>query len=486
MANHRKKPKIHSVKFNVLMNMLLTTSQMLFPLITLPYVSRILSTFGTGAVAYVQSVVLYFSMVALLGIQNYGIKVCAMVRDDIVELSKVVKELLVILLVSTSIVFAVYLLSIFLIPTFSQQRTLFLIFSVGFWLSSFGVEWFYQAIEQYGYITVRNIVFKFIGLILMFLFVHQSSDYIVYGITVLVAGYGMNILNLLRLRKLVDFSIRQRLEYKEHLKAMFWYSIASISSGMYTQTDIVALGFLGNINMVGLYQLVAKIKNVLIKAVNSVGNVMLPRISYYKANGDKQAIINLMAKNVNFIGVVSGALIGGTVLCSDSVVQLMGGKDFSGSVVPLMLAVPAILFSSLNIALGNELIADSREREWAILNVIGFTCSVVYAITFIYFFGVAGAAISNSLTELTVLVLRCSRGKGFIRQILPQTDYHKIGIVSVVSVFIALLLKSQLAFTPGFISLIVNGCCFMRIYCIGLVLAHELFVAEMIHSIIKR
>ena len=82
MANHRKKPKIHSVKFNVLMNMLLTTSQMLFPLITLPYVSRILSTFGTGAVAYVQSVVLYFSMVALLGIQNYGIKVCAMVRDD--------------------------------------------------------------------------------------------------------------------------------------------------------------------------------------------------------------------------------------------------------------------------------------------------------------------------------------------------------------------------------------------------------------------
>ena len=87
---------------------------MLFPLITLPYVSRILSTFGTGAVAYVQSVVLYFSMVALLGIQNYGIKVCAMVRDDIVELSKVVKELLVILLVSTSIVFAVYLLSIFL------------------------------------------------------------------------------------------------------------------------------------------------------------------------------------------------------------------------------------------------------------------------------------------------------------------------------------------------------------------------------------
>ena len=140
MANHRKKPKIHSVKFNVLMNMLLTTSQMLFPLITLPYVSRILSTFGTGAVAYVQSVVLYFSMVALLGIQNYGIKVCAMVRDDIVELSKVVKELLVILLVSTSIVFAVYLLSIFLIPTFSQQRTLFLIFSVGFWLSSFAME----------------------------------------------------------------------------------------------------------------------------------------------------------------------------------------------------------------------------------------------------------------------------------------------------------------------------------------------------------
>ena len=110
------KPRIRSVKFNVLMNMILTSSSLLFPLITVPYVSRVLSTYGTGAVAFAQSVVTYFSLVALLGISSYGVKACAQVRDDAAELSQTVKELLIILTCSTTLVFAVYLLCIFLVP----------------------------------------------------------------------------------------------------------------------------------------------------------------------------------------------------------------------------------------------------------------------------------------------------------------------------------------------------------------------------------
>lgn len=110
MRQSAKSPKIRSVKFNVLMNMLLTSSQMLFPLITLPYVSRVLSTYGTGAVAFAQSVLTYFSLVALMGMQTYGVKACAAVRDKPDELSQTVKELLVILLISTSVVFVIYIL----------------------------------------------------------------------------------------------------------------------------------------------------------------------------------------------------------------------------------------------------------------------------------------------------------------------------------------------------------------------------------------
>lgn len=154
------KPRIRSVKFNVLMNMILTSSSLLFPLITVPYVSRVLSTYGTGAVAFAQSVVTYFSLVALLGISSYGVKACAQVRDDAAELSQTVKELLIILTCSTTLVFAVYLLCIFLVPKMYVQKELFLLFGVALWLASFGVEWLYQALEQYEYITIRNVAIK--------------------------------------------------------------------------------------------------------------------------------------------------------------------------------------------------------------------------------------------------------------------------------------------------------------------------------------
>ena len=482
MSQSAKSPKIRSVKFNVLMNMLLTSSQMLFPLITLPYVSRVLSTYGTGAVAFAQSVLTYFSLVALMGMQTYGVKACAAVRDKPNELSRTVKELLVILLISTTVVFVVYIVAIFLIPRFRENQFLFLLFAIGLWLASFGAEWFYQAIEQYGYITVRNIAVKFTGLVLMFLFVRHSGDYAIYGMIVLFTGYGMNILNILRLRKLVDFSIPTKLKLRHHFKKMVWYAIALISSGMYVQTDIVTLGFIGTTNMVGLYQLVARIKNVLVQAVNSVGNVMLPRMSYYKANHNDEAITSLVAKNINFIGVVSGILIGGTILCAESVVWIMGGPDFTASATPLIAAVPAVLFSATNIMLANLLITESREREWALVNLAGLAASLVYAFTLIPVFGVLGAAMTNALTEFTELVIRGWRSRNTLAKVLPQTDLPVIFLSTFLATLVVGFLTIFIPLSPGIVSLFVRGGVFVVISLTLLLLFKERFCLELIRQ----
>ena len=109
-------------------------------------------------------------------------------------------------------VFAVYLACLFTVPKMNTQFGLFALFGLAIWLSSFGVEWFYQALEQYEYITVRSVCFKLLALVLMFAFVRQRGDYAIYGLIVVVAGYGSNVLNLLRLRSswtsaIVDISI---------------------------------------------------------------------------------------------------------------------------------------------------------------------------------------------------------------------------------------------------------------------------------------
>ena len=187
------------------MNFILTASNFIFPLITFPYVSRILMASGNGKVNFAASVANYFMMVASLGIPTYGIRACAKVRDNKESLSKTAQEILFINLVATVLVTLTYVICIFTIPRFSQDKTLFLIEGINIVLNMFGANWIYQALEQYDYITARSVFFKFVSMILMFLLVHQQSDYRVYAAITVLAAVGSNVLNFLRLRRFIVF-----------------------------------------------------------------------------------------------------------------------------------------------------------------------------------------------------------------------------------------------------------------------------------------
>jgi O-antigen/teichoic acid export membrane protein len=479
-----KAPRIRSVKFNVLMNMILTSSAVIFPLITVPYVSRVLLTYGTGAVAFVQGVVSYFSLVALLGMTNYGVRACARVRDDPYQLSKTVKELLIILGISTTIVTIGYLLAVMFVPRFHENQDLFFAFGIVLWLASFGVEWFYQALEQYGYITVRNLAIKIVGIILMFVFVRSQQDYFLYGLIVIFSGYGANIFNMLRLRKLVDLSVHTPIQIGRHIKPMGWFFVATVSSGMYVQADLVILGLLGTTNMVGLYQLVAKVKGTMVNAVNSVGNVMLPRLTYYTTKQKKDKVRNLTAKNINFVMILSCFLIGVCLLSAPQIVLILGGKAFAESALPLKIVSFAALFSALNIVLENYLVSNSKEITWALINVAGLVVAVISNCVLIPKMGVSGAALSIVLCELFVLGIKCVLCRRFLRELLPNIDPLRIIAVTAIS-------SSAVSFAQSFIGdsgpvkmLFLTLVSFMVIFGLLLLLVRERFITPIfMHSV---
>lgn len=460
--------------------MILTSSGFLFPLITVPYVSRVLSTFGTGSVAFAQSVVSYFSLAALLGIPVYGIRECARVRDNREELSKTVQELVTILLISSAVVYLAFLVAIYTVPKLHADVPLMLIFSSVIWLSSCGVDWFYQAIEQYGYITIRNIAMKLLGLVLMFIFVHQLSDYRIYGAIVVIASYGSNILNMLRLRKFITFSAKRHLELKRHFKPMAAFTISSISSGMYTQIDLILVGFLGTTNMVGLYQLVVKIKGLCGSAVNSVGNVMLPRLSYYESKGDKDKTIRLMSKNLNFLAITGIGLIAVLILCSKPIVLILGGNAFVDSSVPLMFISPALLFSSANWILSQYLIATENEHAYAAVNFAGFVIAALYCSFLIPRFGIVGAAISITGCEFTVLLVRIFILREFLKKSWKYLDLGKILLASATSFIPGIILSRVLRSAHVFISLLIPSMVFILAYFTFLVITKESFIREII------
>ena len=212
-----KEMKQHSIKYNFLMNFVLSASQFIFPLITFPYVSRVLLAEGSGKVTFVASVANYFSMVASLGIPTYGIRACAQVRDDRDKLSKTAHELLIINSITTLLVVVTYIACVLLVPRFRTERTLFLINGINILLNMFGMNWLFQALEQYDYITFRSILFKIVSVFLMLALVHEKTDYVIYGGIAVFAAVGSNLLNLLRAR-IYRLQMDWKLQFKKAYK----------------------------------------------------------------------------------------------------------------------------------------------------------------------------------------------------------------------------------------------------------------------------
>ena len=169
--------KQRSLKMNFIMNALLTMSSFIFPLITFPYISRILLPTGMGKVNFATSIINYFLLFSQLGIPTYGIRACARVRDNKEELTRVTHELLFINIVISTLSYIVFFITVFTVPRLYNDKTLFILMSFTIILTAIGMEWLYRALEQYTYITVRSIIFKFIALAAMFLLIHKQSYY---------------------------------------------------------------------------------------------------------------------------------------------------------------------------------------------------------------------------------------------------------------------------------------------------------------------
>ena len=199
----------HSVKFNAAMNTILTASNMVIGTITIPYITRTLSVEGYGNVTFAQNISQWLSTICLVGIPAYGIRECARVRHDERQLASVVKELLIIITGCTSTVLGCFALTIVFVPRLRGLSVLMLMFLVSTLLLSYGVEWFFQAMEEYEYITIRSVVFKTLSFVAMLIFVRADGDYLIYGAITAFVTCGNNVLNLIRLGNMIDLRTYQ-------------------------------------------------------------------------------------------------------------------------------------------------------------------------------------------------------------------------------------------------------------------------------------
>ena len=472
------------------MNAILTVAGIIFPLITFPYISRVLLVEGSGKVAFATSVVTYFTMFASLGIPTYGVRACAIVRDNKEKLSKTVQELLIISGGTTLLTYIVFGISLFVIPEFAQERTLLLIVGLGIGLNTIGVQWLYNALEQYSYITTCSILFKVIGMILMFLLVKESSDYQIYGGVYVIASFESYVLNFICLRKFVTFQKTGTYQFKQHLKHIMVFFAMSAGASIYLNLDVVMLRFLQSNEAVGYYNAGIKVKTVLVTCVTSLGTVLLPRLSYYIETADKKAFQLMVGKAFRFVFVAASAVTVYFSIFARESILLLSGEAFLPAVGPMMILMPTVLLIGLSNVTGIQILTpNGREREVMYSIWGGAILDFVLNLIVIPKFSANGAALSTLLAEGMVLLLQCWFLRDVLWSYIRQVQCWKIVIALAVASVMTIPVKIWID-SGVFVTLLVSAIVFFGGYAVVLLLLKEPFVSEIlnsgIHAIVRK
>ena len=469
------------MKLNFLMNVMLTMSSFVFPLITFPYISRILLPIGTGKVSFATSIVTYFSMFAQLGIPTYGIRACARVRDSREKLTRTAQELLGINLIMSVISYVVLFILLFTVPKFRAEKNLYVILSFTIILTAIGMEWLYKALEQYTYITIRSVIFKFMALIAMFLLVHKQKDYVVYGGITIFAASASNVLNLLNAHKYIDLKPIGNYNFKCHMKPILIFFAMSCATTIYTNLDTVMLGFMSTDTDVGYYNAAVKIKVILVSIVTSLGTVLLPRASYYIQQGKLDEFRRITKKALNFVILLAMPLMLYFIYYAKEGIYFLSGNAYSGSIVPMQVIMPTLLLIGITNILGIQILVPmGREKVVLYSEIAGAIVDIIVNALLIPKYASTGAAIGTLVAEFAVLVVQYWSLKNEVRDSFKQIHYIKIAIALVSGSMASLWVK--LLGLGNFITLVISAVLFFGAYALVLLAFKEEMIIEILET----
>lgn len=466
-----------SIKINFFMNVLLTLSSFIFPVVTFPYVSRVLGPDGTGKVAFATSVISYFAMFAQLGIPTYGIRACAKVRDDKEELTRVAHEILFINFLMSIPVYVFLGISLAVVPRLSQDKPLMIIISLTILFNAMGVEWLYKALEEYSYIAIRSIIFKAIALGAMFVLVREKQDYVAYGAITILAASASNILNFIRMFRMIGLKPVGGYNLKRHIKAVMVFFAMSCATTIYTNLDTVMLGFMKSDEEVGYYNAAVKIKTLLVGVVTSLGTVLLPRASYYIEQGKKKEFLAIAHKAIHFVLLMALPFTLFFMLYAREGVLLLSGQEYLPAVLPMQVIMPTLLLIGMTNIMGIQMLIPLGKEKYVLYSeIVGAVADLAINALLIPSMASVGAAIGTLVAEMLVWIIQYFVLRGEYIEIYAGMRYGLFLAAVLLSMVAGYSIK-LLKFTT-FPTLVLGAIAFFGIYGIVLLIARETLVLE--------
>ena len=386
------------IKKNYLLNSINQVLVLIIPLITTPYLSRVLEPDGIGIYSYKSSITAYFVLFATFGISCYGQRAISYCQDDVYRRSVTFWETTIIKALSSSI----SLLFFLIMASQSASSTLYYIMSLNIISCLFDISWFYQGIEDFKSITIRNLFFKTLNVICILIFVRKKSDIYIYSLITL-GGMALNSISLwMGIRRHIRFITLNQLHPLRRLPVVLSLFAPSIAIEIYTVLDKTMIGWITKDSFQsGYYEQALKITKTALAVVTSMGAVMMSRIGHYHAIKEKEKLNSTLYDSFRFVWFISIPICFGLIAISNNFVPCFFGKGYDDVSLLIRILSPLVVFIGISNVTGIQyLVPVGRQKDYTTSVVAGAIINLILNMILIPKFQSIGAAFASICAEL--------------------------------------------------------------------------------------
>lgn len=398
--------KKRSLTFNTIIYGFRTIINFLFPLITFPYASRMLSVDSMGKVNFSASIVSYFSLLAGLGIQTFAVREGAKIREDRKKTSEFASEIFTLNLITTLLAYALFLLMLACNEKWHEYAVIMLIISLTVPLTTIGMEWVFTIYEDFFYITVRSVIVQIASIVFLFLFVKTDKDLYLYAVYTVFSAVGANILNIFLVHKHVDIRLHISKKILPCMKPILILFASTAACQVYLYSDTTILGYLTSDADVAKYNAAVKVYNLVKNVLLVIGTVSMPRLAGLLSDENLDRYKSLFTKLFNVLILLIVPCVVGLIVVGKNAVVILAGARYvqAGTILQILsFAVPASILGSFVASAG--LVLFGKEVLILKATIAAALLNIVLNIILIPSVGVEAAAITTVLSECVAFAI---------------------------------------------------------------------------------
>lgn len=484
--------KADSLFKNQFFNFSIQILNILFPLISIPYVTRLFGPTVLGEVNFASSIAQYFILAATAGIPIYGVREIARHRDDSITLRKKLYEISILQVIFAVISFIAYLALIFTVSSLKVHLYIYLFLGIQIISNAFNFAWFIQGIEKYKYVAIATFISKFVNLILIFLLLNSRNDYNKYAFIIGITSFISIAINLITTIKLLkNFEVNEKIQIdrdgiKSHIYAILVFFLSDIAVKVYTAMDQTMLGIIKDKSSVGYYSMAIRLVKTILSFVTSIVVVMLPRVSHSIKNNHIEEAKKYISLSIKLVYIIAIPAIFGILAIGKEIIIVYLGAEFLNSIVIFKIVSILLIIIGLSHIFGMQvLIPYGKEKKYTsilgIAAILNFVVNLILIPKLSYF----GAAFATILAETVVTILMYKEVKKLIGNIPEVTQIIRYIIPSIIFYIIIVTIIKPLVNSTIMIILISIPVAII-VYGIGLILLKEELTMSIIEKVKSR